>query len=339
MKYHSFHLVDQSPWPIIASCGILGIVLGFVKMFNFVSPVLLMVRIFLSLVCALRWTNDINDESILGQHTSLVRKGFVVGFVLFIMREILLFMGFFWSFFTNSLTPVLEIGVLWPPQNLVNPRPLGARTAGTALLLTSGAYLTWCHHSLLIKNETGVVTGMVYCLLLGELFVVVQAAEYSMSPFAVSDSALGCCFFMLTGLHGLHVLVGLRLLWLCFSRYLHAGMSSTKHVGFETAAWYWHFVDIVWLFVFSLIYAWSRREEITMSGYLLYWLKLKISSLLLINRSEYFLNQYTYLDANKFPWACIRYNERVRTVPWLGSGFFSCRNDSCILYKGGYCQR
>ena len=265
-----YHLVDQSPWPIIMAFRLFTTVLGFIKLFNFGSFQLLLIGIIRSIICALRWTNDINDESILGQHSNIVRKGFILGFVLFIMSEILLFAGFFWSFFTNRLVPIIEIGVMWPPKSLSNPSPLGASTTGTALLLTSGAYLTWCHHSLIIKNENGIIMGMIYCLFLGELFVIVQAAEYSMSPFAVSDSALGCCFFLLTGLHGLHVIVGLSLLWLCFCRFLLSGMSSLKHVGFETAAWYWHFVDIVWLFVFSLIYAWSRHEELVLSDYLFF---------------------------------------------------------------------
>ena len=268
MKSHPFHLVDQSPWPIILSCGFLTIVLGFLKLFNFFSVNLLVLGLALSLGCALRWVNDINDERNLGYHTDVVRKGFIVGFIVFIMSEILLFVGFFWSFFTNSLVPILEIGVMWPPKSLINPRPLGASTAGTALLLTSGAYLTWSHHSLLAKYENGIIRGFIYCFILGELFVIIQASEYSMRPFTVSDSVLGCCFFLLTGLHGLHVIVGLRLLWLCFCRFLHADMSRIKHVGFETAAWYWHFVDIVWLFVFSLIYAWSRHEELSFVDYL-----------------------------------------------------------------------
>lgn len=268
MKVHPYHLVDQRPWPIIIACGFLTIVLGFISLFNFSSVKLLLLGLILSITCALRWVNDINDERNLGFHTDVVRKGFVVGFIIFIMREILLFVGFFWSFFTNSLVPVLEIGVMWPPKSLINPRPLGASTAGTALLLVSGAWLTYSHHSLLAKFYKGVVEGFLYCFVLGELFVVIQASEYSMSPFRVSDSSLGCCFFLLTGLHGLHVIVGLRLLWLCFIRYIDADMSRDKHIGFETGAWYWHFVDIVWLFVFRLIYAWRRHEELSIVDYL-----------------------------------------------------------------------
>jgi len=266
MKFHPYHLVDQRPWPIILSCGLLTIVLGIVRLFNFNSVKLLLLGVFLSIGCALRWVTDINDERNLGYHTNVVRKGFVVGFIIFIMREILLFGGFFWSFFTNSLVPVLEIGMMWPPKSLINPSPLGASTAGTALLLTSGAWLTAGHYSILWEWNSdsnsgeffGFDEGMIYCLLYGELFVVIQACEYSMSPFTLSDSSLGCCFFMLTGLHGLHVLVGLRLLWLAFIRFGQGDYSYfTSHIGFETAAWYWHFVDIVWLFVFRFIYAWS----------------------------------------------------------------------------------
>lgn len=267
MKYHPYHLVDQSPWPIILSCGLLTIVLGIIRLFNFNSVKLLLLGVFLSLGCALRWVTDINDERNLGHHTNVVRKGFVVGFIIFIMSEILLFGGFFWSFFTNSLVPVLEIGMMWPPKSLINPSPLGASTAGTALLLTSGAWLTAGHYSILWQwnpNRSEFYSfdeGMIYCLLYGELFVVIQACEYSMRPFTLSDSSLGCCFFMLTGLHGLHVLVGLSLLWLAFVRFDQGDYSYfTRHIGFETAAWYWHFVDIVWLFVFRFIYAWSRGD-------------------------------------------------------------------------------
>jgi len=268
MKYHPYHLVDQRPWPIILSCGFLTTILGFIRLFNFRSVKLLLLGVTLSLGCALRWVNDVNDERNLGFHTDVVRKGFVVSFIIFIMREILLFLGFFWSFFTNSLVPVLEIGVMWPPKSLTNPSPLGASTAGTALLLTSGAYLTWAHHALLAKEDNSVISGFIYTFILGEFFVVIQASEYSMSPFTVADSALGCCFFLLTGLHGAHVIVGLRLLWLCFIRFLRADMRNSKHIGFETAAWYWHFVDIVWLFVFRLIYAWRRHEEISIVNYI-----------------------------------------------------------------------
>lgn len=262
MKLHPYHLVDQSPWPIILSCGFLTIVLGFINLFNFYSFNLVLAGLCISVFCALRWVRDINDESNLGLHTNVVRKGFVIGFILFIMREILLFAGFFWSFFTNSLVPILEIGIIWPPKSIINPRPLGASTAGTALLLTSGAFLTWAHHEILLNQKDSVITGFIYCFIFGELFVIIQASEYSMSPFTVSDSVLGSCFFLLTGLHGLHVIVGLRLLWLCFIRFTYFDISNDKHIGFETAAWYWHFVDIVWLFVFSLIYAW-RSNGIT----------------------------------------------------------------------------
>lgn len=272
MKFHPYHLVDQRPWPIILSCGFLTIVLGFIRLFNFRSVKLLLLGVFLSIGCALRWVNDVNDESNLGFHTDVVRKGFVVSFIIFIMSEILLFLGFFWSFFTNSLVPIIEIGVMWPPKSLTNPSPLGASTAGTALLLTSGAYLTWAHHALLAKEDSFVIRGFLYTFILGELFVIIQASEYSMRPFTVADSALGCCFFLLTGLHGAHVIVGLSLLWLCFVRFLSADMTRTKHIGFETAAWYWHFVDIVWLFVFSLIYAWRSHEEISIVNYLSYYI-------------------------------------------------------------------
>jgi len=268
MKFHPYHLVDQRPWPLILSCGFLTIVLGFISLFNFNTIILLLLGIFLSLCCALRWVNDVNDERNLGFHSNVVRQGFIISFVLFILREILLFSGFFWSFFTNSLVPILEIGIMWPPKSLLNPRPLGASTAGTALLLTSGSYLTWSHHSLICNKDNFVIEGFIYCFILGELFVVIQASEYSMRPFSVSDSVLGCCFFLLTGLHGLHVIVGLRLLWLCFIRFINADMNSLNHVGFETAAWYWHFVDIVWLFVFRLIYAWRRHEKLSFFTYL-----------------------------------------------------------------------
>ena len=259
MKFHPYHLVDQRPWPIILSCSFLTIVLGFINLFNFCSVNLILTGVAISRLCALRWVNDINDESNLGFHTDVVRKGFILGFILFIMREILLFVGFFWSFFTNSLVPILEIGVLWPPKSVINPRPLGASTAGTALLLTSGSFLTWAHHELILNQKETVVRGFIYCFIFGELFVIIQASEYSMSPFSVSDSVLGSCFFLLTGLHGLHVIVGLSLLWISFVRLIFFDLRKGKHTGFETAAWYWHFVDIVWLFVFRLIYAWSRN--------------------------------------------------------------------------------
>lgn len=272
MKFHPYHLVDQRPWPIILSTGLLTIVLGFIKLFNFFSIELLLFGIILSLFCSLRWTNDINDERNLGSHSETTRKGFVIGFAIFIMREILLFLGFFWSFFTNSLVPIIEIGVMWPPKSLLNPSPLGASTAGTALLLTSGAFLTSSHHNLIqnTKVSGSYLSGVLYCIILGELFVVIQASEYSMNPFAISDSSLGCCFFMLTGLHGLHVLVGLSLLWLSYIRLFYTDVTRNKHVGFETAAWYWHFVDIVWLFVFRIIYAWRRHEEISFRNYLFF---------------------------------------------------------------------
>nr|YP_010486852.1 Cytochrome c oxidase subunit 3 [Poliometra prolixa]UWI54396.1 cytochrome c oxidase subunit 3 [Poliometra prolixa] len=255
---HPYHLVDQSPWPITASLGALISTIGLVLWFQGFGFFVTFLGLSSLLVVSVFWWRDvIREATFQGNHTSYVGVGLRFGMVLFITSEVLFFFAFFWAFFHSSLAPSVELGVCWPPVGIEPLNPFLVPLLNTAVLLSSGVTVTWCHHSILEKGWAGAVQGLFFTVLLGLYFTGLQAWEYYDAPFTISDSVYGSTFFVATGFHGLHVIIGTTFLLVCFFRLIVSHFSSLHHFGFEAAAWYWHFVDVVWLFLFISIYWWG----------------------------------------------------------------------------------
>nr|APX40127.1 cytochrome c oxidase subunit 3 [Chaetocnema arida] len=257
-KNHPFHLVDISPWPLYGALSAMTIMIGLIKWFHLLNNNLLLIGLMISLLIMYQWWRDVVRESTYqGLHTLKVYKGLQWGMILFITSEIFFFISFFWAFFHSSLTPSIEIGMLWPPKGIYTFNPLEIPLLNTLILLTSGLTVTWAHHSLMENNYKQTLQGLMLTVILGIYFSILQGYEYMEAPFTISDSIYGATFFIATGFHGLHVLIGSTFLLMCLIRHYLNHFSSMHHFGFEAAAWYWHFVDVVWLFLYTSIYWWG----------------------------------------------------------------------------------
>nr|QNE85471.1 cytochrome c oxidase subunit III [Nanna flavipes] len=255
---HPFHLVDYSPWPLTASIGAMTTVTGMVKWFHQHELLLFYLGNIIIILTIYQWWRDVSRESTYqGLHTNVVITGLRWGMILFIISEVLFFMSFFWAFFHSSLSPSIELGAMWPPMGITPFNPFQIPLLNTVILLTSGITVTWAHHSLMESNHSQTTQGLFFTVLLGIYFTILQAYEYIEAPFTIADSIYGSTFFMATGFHGIHVLIGTTFLLVCLIRHLNNHFSKSHHFGFEAAAWYWHFVDIVWLFLYVSIYWWG----------------------------------------------------------------------------------
>nr|YP_009653361.1 cytochrome c oxidase subunit III [Gasterophilus haemorrhoidalis]QCG71493.1 cytochrome c oxidase subunit III [Gasterophilus haemorrhoidalis] len=255
---HPFHLVDYSPWPLTASIGAMTMVSGLVKWFHQYDVSLFLLGNIIVILTVYQWWRDVSRESTFqGLHTYVVTIGLRWGMILFILSEVLFFVSFFWAFFHSSLAPTVELGLMWPPMGITPFNPFQVPLLNTVILLTSGITVTWAHHSLMEGNHSQATQGLFFTVMLGVYFTSLQAYEYLEAPFTIADSVYGSTFFMATGFHGIHVLIGTTFLTICLIRHLNNHFSKNHHFGFEAAAWYWHFVDIVWLFLYVSIYWWG----------------------------------------------------------------------------------
>nr|YP_010613683.1 cytochrome c oxidase subunit III [Lethe chandica]WAR69327.1 cytochrome c oxidase subunit 3 [Lethe chandica] len=256
---HPYHLVDFSPWPLTGAIGVMTLVTGLVKWFHNFSMNLLILGYFIVILTMYQWWRDISREGAFqGKHTLLVSNGLRWGMILFIVSEIFFFISFFWAFFHSSLSPNIEIGAMWPPLNIIPFNPFQIPLLNTIILISSGITVTWAHHSLMENNYSQTLQSLLITIILGIYFTILQAYEYIEAPFTIADSIYGSTFFMATGFHGLHVIIGTLFLLTCFIRHLTNHFSKNHHFGFEAAAWYWHFVDVVWLFLYISIYWWGN---------------------------------------------------------------------------------
>lgn len=256
---HPFHLVTISPWPLTGAVGVFILVTGVTQWFHGHGEALIGLGVVVVGLTIFQWWRDvIREGTIQGCHTLKVTTGLRWGMLLFIVSEVFFFLSFFWAFFHRSLAPTLEIGRSWPPQGIQPFNPLQIPLLNTAILLASGVTVTWAHHGLLESNKTQVVQGLGLTVGLGLYFTALQAYEYVEASFTIADSVYGRTFFVATGFHGLHVIVGSTFLLVCWIRTLNDHFSDGHHFGFEAAAWYWHFVDVVWLFLYLSIYWWGR---------------------------------------------------------------------------------
>jgi cytochrome c oxidase subunit 3 len=259
---HSYHLVDPSPWPLLASFGAFMLTSGLVLyMHKFVGGWTLLITGFtLILYIMYTWWRDVIREATFeDQHTITVQKGLRLGMVLFIVSEIMFFFAFFWAFFHSSIAPAHSIGGVWPPKAISTINTFTIPLTNTFLLLTSGATVTWAHHALLVRAKKHTLVALTFTILLATLFTCLQGLEYVNAPFNISDGVYGSCFYMATGFHGFHVFVGTVALIVSFIRIILNHFTNKHHFGFESAIWYWHFVDVVWLFLFINVYWWSSK--------------------------------------------------------------------------------
>nr|AMW67844.1 cytochrome c oxidase subunit III [Dilar sp. YW-2016] len=255
---HPYHLVDYSPWPLTGAIGALITTSGMIKWFHLLNSDLLLLGNTIMLMTMYQWWRDISREGTFqGLHTIKVALGLRWGMILFIISEVFFFVSFFWAFFHSSLSPTIELNMQWPPMGVSPFNPLEIPLLNTVILLSSGVTITWAHHSLLENNYSQTFQGLLLTILLGVYFTILQGYEYLESSFTISDAVYGSTFFMATGFHGLHVLIGTTFLIVCLIRHQLNHFSSTHHFGFEAAAWYWHFVDVVWLFLYISIYWWG----------------------------------------------------------------------------------
>tara|TARA_R110002110_G_scaffold6054_1_gene30570 strand:+ start:19357 stop:20196 length:840 start_codon:yes stop_codon:yes gene_type:complete len=264
-KNHDYHLVDPSPWPIVGAIGAFVLAIGAVIWMHGSSSWLMIVGFVLVLYTMFGWWRDVIREAHHGDHTPVVQLHLRYGMLLFIVSEVMFFVAWFWAFFDVSLFPGEEIqaartaftGGHWPPQGIEVFDPWHLPLINTLILLTSGTTVTWAHHALQHDDRRGLVQGLALTVILGLIFTSVQAYEYAHAAFSFGGNIYGSTFFMATGFHGFHVIVGTIFLGVCLLRAMKGDFTPKQHFGLEAAAWYWHFVDVVWLFLFFAIYVWG----------------------------------------------------------------------------------
>nr|QRW36461.1 cytochrome c oxidase subunit III [Notocrater youngi] len=258
MIRNPYHLVDFSPWPLTGSTGAFFLTVGMIGWFHKDNYYLALLGGLLILLTMVQWWRDVIREGTLqGFHTHKVSMGLRWGMILFIASEVCFFCAFFWAYFHSSLAPTPELGLSWPPTEVDSLNPFQIPLLNTAVLLASGVSVTWAHHSLIDNNHTQGTQALLVTVILGIYFTVLQAGEYYDTSFSIRDSVYGSTFFVATGFHGLHVLIGTTFLLVCLLRLVMNHFSTSHHFGFEAAAWYWHFVDVVWLFLYLSIYWWG----------------------------------------------------------------------------------
>ncbi|WP_158810041.1 cytochrome c oxidase subunit 3 [Beijerinckia sp. L45] len=265
---HDYHLVPISPWPLVGSISAFVMAIGaimWMKTLGVGGGYVFFAGVAGVLFTMFMWWSDVIHEAQHGDHTRVVQISHRYGMIMFIASEVMFFVAWFWAYFDVSLyaqDPIQYartefLGGTWPPKGIEALNPWHFPLFNTLLLLTSGTTVTWAHHALLHNNRSAVKTGLFLTIVLGALFSCVQAWEYAHAPFAFSGSIFGATFFMATGFHGFHVIIGTIFLTVCLIRVFAGQFTPTQHLGFEFAAWYWHFVDVVWLFLFACIYVWG----------------------------------------------------------------------------------
>ncbi|MBX3490489.1 cytochrome c oxidase subunit 3 [Parvibaculum sp.] len=264
-KHHDYHLVDPSAWPIVGAIGAFILAIGAVTWMHGSPAWAMLIGFAIVFYTMFGWWRDVIREAHRGDHTPVVQLHLRYGMILFIASEVMFFVAWFWAFFDASLFAGEEIqaarveftGGSWPPQGVEVFDPWHLPLINTLILLTSGTTVTWAHHALLHDDRKGLVQGLALTVALGLIFTAVQAYEYQHAAFSFAGSIYGSTFFMATGFHGFHVIVGTIFLIVCLLRAMKGHFTAKQHFGFEAAAWYWHFVDVVWIFLFFAIYVWA----------------------------------------------------------------------------------
>ena len=264
-KNHDYHILPPDVWPFVGAMSALTMTSGGVLFMHQMPAGVTVMLLGLAgvLLTMFSWWGKVIKEAHEGHHTPVVQLHQRYGMILFIASEVMFFVGWFWAFFDFSLFPSKiaadVIGGVWPPKSIKEVlNAFDLPLLNTLILLCSGTTLTWAHHALIHGNKTDTKRGLWATILLGMLFTSIQAYEYSHAPFGFGKNTYGSAFYMATGFHGFHVIVGTIFLIICLIRAYKDDFSPRQHFGFEAAAWYWHFVDVVWLFLFVAIYVWGN---------------------------------------------------------------------------------
>ncbi|MFZ4762076.1 MAG: cytochrome c oxidase subunit 3 [Alphaproteobacteria bacterium] len=255
---HPYHLVRPSPWPLLAALSAGALAGGAVMAMHEEGNWLLIAGFLGVLGVMFGWWRDVLFEAVKEKvHTPIVRIGFRYGMALFIASEVMFFAAFFWAFFKSALFPSAAIQGVWPPPSIHTFDPFHFPLLMTLILLLSGCTVTWAHHALIEGNKKAAITALKITVALGFSFSLLQAYEYHHASFGLKDTIYAATFYMATGFHGLHVIIGTIFLAVCLWRTSKDHFTPESHFGFEAAAWYWHFVDVVWLFLFTAVYWWG----------------------------------------------------------------------------------
>jgi len=281
---HDYHLVNPSPWPLIGTVSLFVLAIGAVTFMKGLStaetgiftkgtPWIMLIGFGMVIYTMAGWWREVVKESHGGDHTPVVQIGLRYGMILFIVSEIMFFVAWFWSFFEmtifhearagltfdQSLLEGLRDWASWPPPQIDGDQvktfdPFHLPLMNTLILLLSGTTVTAAHHALQHDRRGQAKLMLFITIILGILFTCLQVIEYAEAGFSFSGSLYGSAFYMATGFHGAHVVIGTIFLIVCLLRMMGGGLTAKKHLGFEFAAWYWHFVDVVWLFLFAFVY-------------------------------------------------------------------------------------
>ncbi|HXG80663.1 MAG TPA: cytochrome c oxidase subunit 3 [Sphingomicrobium sp.] len=272
-KNHDYHILPPDIWPLIGASSALALFGGTVMWMhdNPYGKFVFLLGLLGVLTTMFSWWGNVIREAHEGHHTPVVQLHLRYGMILFIASEVMFFLAWFWAFFSSALFPApIEVVdgatqvisdatavATWPPKGIEVLDPFGFPLLNTFILLCSGTTVTWAHHALIHGDREGLKKGLWCTILLGLLFTSIQAYEYIHAPFDFKGNIYGATFFMATGFHGAHVIIGTLFLTVCLVRAYKGDFTPKQHFGFEAAAWYWHFVDVVWLFLFTSIYVWG----------------------------------------------------------------------------------
>ena len=270
-KNHDYHILPASIWPFLASVAVFVTLFGGVAWMTgevsvlgvaITGPWMFLIGFVALCYASFGWWADMVREGESGDHTPVVRIGLQYGFILFVISEAMLFVTLFWNFIKHVLYPMgpespIRDGV-WPPEGIVTFDPWHLPFINTLVLLLSGVAVTWAHHAWAHEGDRKVaINGLAVAVALGVIFTGLQAYEYSHAAFGLADTAYASAFYIATGFHGAHVIIGTIFLAVCLVRFMRGQMTPNQHLGFEAAAWYWHFVDVIWLILFAVIYVWG----------------------------------------------------------------------------------